>query len=240
LWGITADGWIAIATLSSGAAVLLGIVYGARQFLREQEARDVRRYLVEEGAWKLQGSLDGLLGVIRQNYSTSLQLLRTLRDLPKGHPGAPRTEDLPRLLPVPDEGRAFEAIRPTSRLLGCEELGAVATHAYAALHSVHGIIASEVEQSIRTYYSSTTSLTKDQHAQLVQGLSDVIQKRYFEAEEWRELPGWLEDAGLRVQELRVSRFKDIGRLHKDKKVRELAKNIRDLAARRGNDGAPDI
>lgn len=152
LWGISADGWIAIATIFSGFAVLLsgvavlyGIIRGARQFLGEQEAADVRRYLVENGAWRLKASLDRLLQTVRINYSTSMHLLRLARDLPVGTTGAPRVEDLPRLFPMNPSEFAFDAIRPASRVLNCQDLGALATKAFARLHSVHAILTAEVE-----------------------------------------------------------------------------------------------
>lgn len=228
LFGITGDGWIAISTFASAAAIVLGIVYGARQFLREQEARDVRRYLIEEGAWKLQGSLERLLQTIRQNHVMAHHLVRIVRDLPRGHPGVPSVEDLPRLLILEPAALTFDAIRPASRLLDCGELGALVTSAFATLYNVHTILHFEVEQSVRTYYSSDVLASQVDHQSLVKSLQDLIEGQHQKAEKFGELPGWLEDAGLRAQELRISKFTDISRVQNDETIKGLADKIGDL------------
>jgi hypothetical protein len=227
LFGITADGWIAIATFVSGGAILAGIWYGARQLIREQEARDVRRYLIEDGAWKLQASLDRLLQVIRLNYVTAGHLLRIVRDLPRGHPGAPRLEDLPSLLPLEATVLNFEAIRPTSRLLDCEDFGALMTHAFAVLYNIHADFLLQVEHSIRTYYSAD-QVPAGIEAQLLDSLGRLLVERYRRAEEFGDLPGWLEDAALRAQELHLARFTDITRIRNDDTIKRLAQNMTDM------------
>jgi hypothetical protein len=227
LLGITGDGWIAIATFVSGVAVVIGIIYGARQFIREQEARDVRRYLIEDGAWKLKASLERLLETIRLNYVIAHHLLRTVRDVPRGHPLAPRAESLPRLIALEGTTPNFEAIGATSRLLDCQELGALMTHAFGVLYNIHTDFLVQVEPSIRTYYSAQ-EVPKGTQTQLVGGLSDLLNKHYRQAEELKDLPGWLEDAALRAQELRVTRFSDIDRIHNDDTIKRLAQNVRDM------------
>jgi hypothetical protein len=228
LLGITADGWIAIATFVSAIIVALGIVYGAHQFVRQQEARDVRHYLIEDGAWKLQASLDRLLRTIRLNYVIAGHLLRTVRDVPKSHPFAPKGEDLPRLLPLDPTALNFEAIGPTSRLLNCQELGALVTKAFGVLYNIHVDFIVQVEQSIRTYYSAQYVPPTADQKQLVSQLTDLIDAQYKHAEEFADLPRWIEDAALRAQELRVTRFGDISRIHNDDTIKRLANSVRDM------------
>ena len=234
-WGITADGWVAIATLIGAAAVVLsglaviGVAwYGTRRFLGEQEARDVRRYLVDEGVWKLKESLDRTLQTVRLNYGQCLHLLRLLRDLPAGHPGAPRLEDLPRLFPMDPREFAFDAIRPASLVLHNIEFGPVATSAFARIFSTNGIFANEVEQSVRTYYSGELVLSDDQRRELYERLSSLAKERYYAAEKFLEPPGWLEDAGLRIQIMRVSSFDEIEEIQKDPTIVGLGGNVREM------------
>lgn len=228
LWGITAEGWVAIATLAGGIAVLIGIVISTRQFLTEQEAQDVRRYLVEQGAWKLKASVDRLIQIVTMNHGTAMHQVRLLRDLAVGQPGAPSPDDLPRLLPFSPDEFALDAIRPASRVLNCEELGPVATSAFARLYNVNTTMLAEVEQSVRTYYSGKTPLSDDERKELAERLFTLTDREAKRAWEFLKLPAWLEDAGLRIQELRIKRFSDIDRLHKDKTIRNLASNVRDF------------
>lgn len=234
-WGITADGWVAIATLIGAAAVVLsglaviGVAwYGTRRFLGEQEVRDVRRYLVEEGAWKLKESLDGTLQTVRLNYGQCLHLLRHLRDLSVGHPGAPSLEDLPRLFPMDPREFAFDAIRPASIVLHNVELGSVATSAFAQIFNTNAIFTNEVEYSVRKYYSGEMVLSDDERKELYDTLSSILQERYFDAEKFLELPGWLEEAGLRVQKMRVSSFGEIEKIQEDPVIVGLGGKIKKM------------
>ncbi len=233
LWGITAEGWVAIATifsgfavLASGVAILYGIIRGARQFLGEQEARDVRRYLLDEGTWKLTDSLERILQTVRLNYGQCLHLLRLVRDLPAGNAGAPRPENLPRLFPMNPQDFAFASIRAVSHLLNSMDLGRVATSALAKIYSTNAIFTHEIEQIVRTYYSGELVLSDEQRADLVERFNNLATRKYNEAEKFSDLPGWLEDAGLRVQEMRITRFDEIDRVQKDPKIVELMEKVK--------------
>ncbi|MCH8009123.1 MAG: hypothetical protein IIC91_09680 [Chloroflexi bacterium] len=235
LWGITAEGWIAIATLfgglavlASGGAVLYGIMRGAQQFLGEREAADVQRYLVEEGVWKLKASLDRTLQTVRLNYAQCLHLLRHVRDFPAGNPGAPSLEDLPRLFPMDPQDFAFDAIRPASTVLYNVELNSLATSAFVQIFGTNAIFENEVEYSIRKYYSDETLLSENQRKKLYDSLSKLTNERYFEAEKFLELPGWLEEAGLRVQKMRVSNFGEIDQVQRDPVIVALGKKVSEM------------
>ncbi len=104
LWGITAEGWVAIATfagglavLLSGAAVIFTARYAAKRFLGEQEARDVRRYLVDDGVWKLADSLDRISQTVVLNFGQCLYLIDLIKTHPVGSADVPRVQDLHRL-----------------------------------------------------------------------------------------------------------------------------------------------
>lgn len=236
LWWFTAEGWIAIATifsgiavLASGAAIVLAARYAADQFLGEQEARDVRKYLLDDGVWKLKASLDQIFQTVRLNYGQCLHLIRLMRDLPNNHPGAPKLEELPRLYQMDPQDFAFAAISPASRVLGTVDLGRVATSAFAQIYSTNAIFTNEVEQSVRTYYSGGLDLTDEQRGELFERLTEVAKRKYYQAEEFLDLPGWLEDAGLRVQRMRIARFDDIDRVQNDPKIVELREKVRAMA-----------
>lgn len=235
-WGITADGWIAIATLASavaillsGGAVLYGIFHGAEQFLREQEARDLRASLVEDGTKKLARSIDTLLEAVRLNYTLANHLIRHVRDLPFGSPGAPRVEDLPRLVSLEGRSLGFEAIRSAATLLHCDDLANLATHAIGVLYNINLILITEIEQPIRSHYSGTFTVDAGSRAEFVKRSRELAQKQFDKAEEFGRFPIFVEMAGVRLLELRIARWDEIEkRFWKDSEVIGITANIESM------------
>lgn len=246
--GLSTDEWRAIATFAGplGAALsaaFLAVWFGGSRFRAEVEARDVRRYLVEEGALKLKASLDSWLEATRRNYTLAEHLLRYIRDIPYDHPARPRPEELPVLFPTEALAFNFEAIAPTSRLLGGTGIGALMTHAFADLYNVNLDFQTQISQPIRSYYERKALAESVNHVQLYEQLTNLARRRYHRAELYGPLSQWLEDAGLRVQELHITRFADIRRLHKDEEIIALQHQVAELLAiveREGDQAEPPL
>ncbi len=236
LWGITAEGWVAIATfagglavLLSGAAVIFAARYAAKRFLGEQEARDVRRYLVDEGVWKLRDSLDRTLQTVSLNYVQCVHLIALVRDHPAGGAGAPQLEDLPSLYPIEHQDYAISAIRTASRALDSEELKDLTSYAFAIIQDTNAILTNEIGRSVRTYYSGERTLSDEQRWELVKHLDERADEAIEKMGKVADLPGWLEDAGRRVQEMRVARFDEIDRVQDDPEIASLREKIRAMS-----------
>ena len=157
LWGITAEGWIAIATifggfavLASGVAILFGFFHGARQVVGEQEARDVRKGLIEDGIEALRESFDGMLERTMLNYALATRLLKFVQ----GSPGQPlvrlRASEVPSMLSDLPRLKAL-AIGPASQLTGAKELGNLMTSAYAILFSINCNLEFHVRHTVLNY-----------------------------------------------------------------------------------------
>jgi hypothetical protein len=234
VFGWSTDEWDAAATfagpiLGAAAAAVIAIRFGFQQFRFLQEARDFRRYLVEDGALKLQAGLDALLNATRQNFATTAYLLATVRQIPNDDPRRPDVERLPALIPLDRIGWVAEAIRPASRLLNCMELGALVTEAFSEFHSHNYLFHTQIAQVVRSYYSRPEDWSRqfqvDQQVWATSLISE-IEKRYYEAERYEQVPRWLENAAVRLQELRLHRFSDISKLYRDETIQRLAGNVR--------------
>ncbi len=227
-WGLTADGWIAIATFFTGMAFLIGIVIGSRQFFREQEARDVRGYYVENGTRKLAAAIDVLLETIRLNFAGIGQLSRKLRDYALDSPGAPGADDLPRLLTLEGKSVGFDAIRPVSSLLNSDTLSSLATHAFATLFNVHLKYLLEIEQPIRSYFAGSLKLDDGRRKQLANELMELAFAEFNKAESFGKLPWYIERAGVRVLQIGVTRWKEVTGLHRDLQMQAIVANVEQM------------
>ena len=235
LWGIAAEGWIAIATifggfavLASGAAVLFGFFHGAKEVAKAQEATDVRRYLLDEGGMALKAGLDGALEMTRLNHAIVLRLLLGLKFTPPGHPFAPRPEDIPRLLPTEHPKFNFHAIAPASRLTGCTRLGELMTSAFADIYSTNIAYEFEIRQPVVRCYEGA-DLSGIQFEEWKEAAFKTANDVYMKAEKFGPVSNLLGDAVLRAQELHLARTEDIGRIQSDPTMAKIKKQLDALA-----------
>ena len=235
VFGWSTDEWNAAATLvgpilAAAAAAAIAVSFGFQQFRLLQESRDFRRYMVDEGALKLKASLDALLSATRLNVVTTAKLLAIVKQTPNDDPRRPDVDQLPALIPLDRIGWNPEAIGPASRLLNCVGLGALATHAFAEFH-LNFLRDTQIAQVVRSYYSRSEEWSHRFQVNLedwVTKMQHEINERYQEAERYQPLSQWLEDAALRLQELKLHRFADIGKLHGDETIQRLAENVKKL------------
>ena len=240
---LTAEGWVAIATfigagavLLSGLAVLGGVYYGAKQYLNEQEARDVRRYYIDDGLWALSGTLDQLLQVVRQNHAAILSLAGLIKAAPAGDAYAPKMEDLPRLATANFEQLSVRGMRPSSAILGLGKLAKssdaskpmmkfdhLLTQGLARLFGTH-LKFTQMELAVRSYYA-----LGQEDAGLADRLLKLSEKPYYDAEKYQHVTRVLEFAGLRLQKLRVSSFSQIEQIASDDgEIADLKNQLREL------------
>ena len=199
--GINSEGWVAIATFAGTGAFLLGVWYGARQYVREQEARDVRRYYIDEGLWALSGSLDALIRILIQNVTASGLLVALMESAPAGTPDAPRVEDLPKLAVLDWERVALRGTRPAKVILDFGYFDELLTEAFGNMLISHQRFLNEVEQGVRTYYAAG-----EDNEVLAKTLASRIVSLGGEGVKYVSLPHVLEAAGVRLQKMRVSSF----------------------------------
>lgn len=123
--GLNSDEWLAIATfagplVAAASAALLAVVFGFKQFRRQQEAAGVRRRYLDDGVVKLKQSLAGFLGAHLHNYQTAMYLLRTVRETPRGDAFAPAPSNLPHFVDLAAQPLPLDALLPTQEILGDE------------------------------------------------------------------------------------------------------------------------
>ena len=236
VFGWSTDEWNAAATfvgpiVAAAVAAAIAVFFAFQQFRFLQEARDFRRYMVQDGALKLKAGLDALLNATRQNFATTAKLLAIVRQTPNNDPRRPDVEQLPTLIPLERIDWGAEAIGPASRLLDCTELGALTTYAFSEFHSHNYLFHTQIAQVVRSYYSRPEEWSHrfqvNQHDWATVMTAEVV-KRYHEVERYQPLSHWLEDAAVRLQELKLHRFPDIGKLHRDQTIQRLAGNVRKL------------
>jgi len=227
-WGLTADGWIAIATAFTGLAFLAGIAIGSRQFIREQEARDVRAYHVENGTRKLAAALDVLLETVRLNFAGVGHLARKLRDYSRDSPGAPHADDLPRLVTLEGKSLGFDAIRPVSNLLNSDDVPKLVTHALAVLYNTHMKFLLEIEQPIRSYFVGSLQLDDASRKQLADELMALASSEFNKAEAFGKLPWYIERAGVRMLQLGIARWKEVTNVNRDLQMQAVAANVKQM------------
>ena len=222
LWGITDQGWIAIATFVGSGAVLLGILIGAWRYVQEQEAGDVRRYYVDEGLWALSRSLDTLLGILLQNDAASMALLRLVKSRPAGTTGAPKMENLPRLAVVDWREVAVRGVRPAKVILDFRDFTNLVWTVFAKMLVSHQLFLNEVEQVVRTYYAGDTA--DESLAAVLESTCKVLREPM---NNFSDLPRILEDAGVRLQKLRVSSFSQAEEIaNDDEQIRKLTDELK--------------
>jgi hypothetical protein len=236
VFGWSTDEWNAAATfvgpiLAAAAAAAIAVSFGFQQFRSLQQSRDFRRYMVEDGALKLKAGLDALLSATRQNFVTTAKLLAIVKQTPNDDPRRPDVDQLPALIPLDRIGWNPEAIGPASRLLNCVGLGALATYAFSEFHLRNFLFHTQIAQVVRSYYSRPEEWSRRFQVNLEDWATKMlheIDERYQEAERYQPLLDWLEDAAVRLQQLRLHRFSDISKFHKDETGQRLAENVRRL------------
>lgn len=91
LWGITADGWVAIATLIGAGAVvlsglallggvLLGFRHGVKQVIRQRQSDDVRKAYIDGGIAEVWRNVSDLFQRSKLNHLLALRLLKHVED----------------------------------------------------------------------------------------------------------------------------------------------------------------
>lgn len=211
--GLSGDGWLVLGIFAGFACViivsaLLAVAYGARRYRREQELKDIRLSLVDNGVLRLKASLDSWLEMTRRNYAIAHHLLRYVKDIPYRHRLSPRAKDLPTLLPAEGLSLGFDAVAPTTRLLG-SQIGPLIASAFADLYAANLDFQTRIYQPVRSYYLRRNGLGDGDrlrwHGQLVALANEHIRR----AEQYGPLSELLEEAALRFQELQISSFADI-------------------------------
>lgn len=226
---MSGDGWLVFGIFVgfAGAAIfgaLFAVAYGARRYRREQELKDIRRSLVDNGALRLKASLDSWLEMTRRNYAVAHHLLRYVRDIPYRHRLSPRAKDLPSLLPAEGLALSFDAVAPTTRLLG-SQIGPLIANAFADLYAANLDFQTRIYQPVRSYYLRRNGLGDGErlrwHSQLVALANDHFRR----AERYVPLSQLLGEAALRFQELQVSSFTHISRVDRDATILRLRDEV---------------
>ena len=227
------NAWIAVGTfvgpLAAGVVVaILAVWFGARRFSEEQEGRDARRYLLEEGGYALKSALDSWLELSRRNYALGQLLINTASKSPQGNPLALDPDAIPSFLPQPEHSFRFDAIAPASRLTGCLKLADATTKAMAEIYSSNLIWELTIRQPIVRFYRGDHNwegMSKEWPAEFRQALHE----QWLQVERYAPLSVYLGDAVLRAQELRLGRMNDMERIQGDPTMRHIAESIEKLA-----------
>ena len=227
--GLSRDGWLVLAIFAGFVAativgILLAVAYAARRYRSEQELKDIRRAFVDDGALKLKASLDSWLEITRRNYGVAQHLLRYVKDVPYRSRLRPRARDLPTLLPTDDLSLTFDAVVPTTRLLG-SEIGALTAHAFADLYAVNLDFQTRISQPVRSYYLQSNGLGDDDRLHWHGELLALGDRGYSRAEQYGALSELLGQAALRFQELQVSSYTDIVRADRDATILRLREEV---------------
>lgn len=230
---ITADGWIAIATvfgglavLTSGGAVLYGIFHGAAQVIREQEARDVRKGLIEDGIEGLRASFDQMLERTRLNFGLATRLLKHVQ----GSTGQPlarlRPSEVPSMLSDLPPLNA-RAMGPASQLIGAQRLGQLMTSAYAVLFSINCNLEFQTRHTVLNYYES--GMTKQAIGDWPERAMDEAQDQYEMGEKYRAISVLLLMAAQLAQKERIRSFSEARELTNSEEMRAIASALDGLA-----------
>ena len=232
LWGITAEGWIALATLAGAAAVLISAAavigvawYGANRFLREQEARDVRRGLIEEGIMQLRDSFDAALGQTRLNYNLVVRVLIHVEGRDDWTMSGLRPENIPSLLL--DTPISAKAIGPASQLIGAKKLGKLMTTAYAILFSLNCNFEFDIRQTVLNLHDSE-ALLKGKEIWARAAL-DEAEDQYQMAEQFRSVSALLLTALQIAQRKRIASFAEADDVKDSQEMLRVAAEIDQLA-----------
>lgn len=227
--GLNGDGWLVFGIFTGFVAAtivsaLLAVAYGASRYRNEQELRDIRRSLVDNGSLRLKGSLDAWLEVTRRNYAVANHLLRYVKDVPYSSRLRPRAKDLPALLPTEGLSLTFDAVVPAGRLLG-PEIGALVGHAFADLYALNLNFQTRISQPVRSYYLGRNGLGDVERLSWHNEMQALADDGYKAAEKYAALSNLLGEASLRFQELQVASFADIGRVDRDATIVRLRGDI---------------
>ncbi len=225
LWGITGDGWIALATLLSGGAVLAGILVGVMQVSAQLEANDVRRYLFEQGVLALKAGLDELLELTRLNYALIARLLKHVESSGSDSLASLRASDIPRVLTDGRPRLNTQAIAPTGDLIGSSELGELMTRAFAQLYALNANLEFDIRHKIVNFYEA--GLPVDGNIQAwVRDMSKLTHDEYLLADQfYLPISGFLSDAVRVAQQKRLRRFREIPHVRASDEMKEIARNL---------------
>ena len=223
--GLNGDGWLVFGVFAGFVAAtivsaLLAVAYAARRYRGEQELKDIRRQLVDHGALRLKTSLDAWLEVTRRNYAVAHHLLRYVKDVPYRSRLRPRARDLPTLLPTGEMSLTFDAVVPTTRLLG-PNIGTLIAHAFADLYAANLDFQTRISQPVRSYYLGRNGLGDVERLHWHGELLALAEDGFQTAEQYGPLSQLLGQAALRFQELQVASFADISRVDADETILRL-------------------
>ncbi len=233
--GLNGDGWLVFGVFAGFVAAaiassLLAVAYGARRYRSEQELKDIRRQMVDDGALRLKTSLDAWLEVTRRNYAVVHHLLRYVKEVPYRSRLRPRARDLPTLLPTESMSLSFDAAVPTTRLLG-PEIGTVMANAFADLYAANLNFQTRVSQPIRSYYLGRNGLDEDERLRWHGELVALAEEGFQAVEQYGPLSQLLGQTALRFQELQVDSFAAISQVDRDETILRLRGEVAQILDR---------
>ncbi len=140
--GLSVSAWQVITTfcaqITAGIVIaILGVKLAGRRLRQELQGQDARQQFLDHGLLRLSDAFEEMLGATRLNYALCSHLLKLQRDLEWDHPVAPRSDDLPALVPSITDTKVFAAIGPASRIIDFPKLGELATLAFAEIFNIN-------------------------------------------------------------------------------------------------------
>lgn len=231
--GINSEGWIAIATFVGAGTVLISgaaVLYSFTQYLNEQEARDVRRFYIDEGVLRLKQGLDGLLERTRINYSLAARLVVYVRRPDQQGLQRLRPGDIPPILPAEPLQWHAQAIGPAAKLIGAKaSFGDLISTVIGYMYTFNIDLEFRIRHKVLNYYSEGQPTKVDLGDWPMQALNDA-REGYSLAEDWAQpVSELLLEAAQVAQQMRFSRFKDIGKVQASEEMRKISKSLLELA-----------
>ena len=226
-WGITADGWVAIATFAGVLAVFGGILVGIWQVRVQIEFGEVNRSIFEEGVQNLAQWLDDLLAHTRVNYALVTRLLVQLQAEGDEPLKRPRRADIPPMLSTLPQLNA-RSIAATAQLIGAERLGELITRAYAQIYAVNSNFEFSARLPVLNYYEDE-SISKEDLGDWPERALESAKQQYFLVEEFRHIPPLLVSAIQIARKAGVRSFQDVAKAREGKPLREIADKLNALA-----------
>jgi hypothetical protein len=229
---VDSNAWIAIGTfigpiVAGALAALLAVWLGTKRLREEQEGRDVRTYLLDDGGVALKSAIDNWLELSRRNYVWAEHLLDAVARYPRSHALSPDPNEIPVFLPNVVPSFRFDAVIATSRLTGCLDLDEVMTKAMGALYNANLSWELMIRQPISRFYRGEGdwgTVAPDWHIQL----GNFLRAEWAKVEQYAPLSLYLGDAVLRAQELRLSRMGEMPSVQGDPRMQGLARSISEL------------
>ena len=225
LWGITGDGWVAIATLAGGLAVLVGISVGVWQASIQLEAGDVRRFVFDDGVLALKSGLDNFSELTRLNHGLMVRLLKHTQLTRGDRLAALRVGEIPRV--IPDRLPSFNShgITPAAVLTGFARMGELMTRAFSQLYTVNVNMEIGLRHRILNFYSQGMPNDVDVDS-WIDGVLQQAGEEYILVDRFCiGVSGLLLQAVMIAQEKRLRRFRDISRVRDSADMQKVAMNL---------------